>query len=422
MWDPRDSDPSRSPQIALVRRGSFDIRLTHPTPGDPTRRPFRSVESPFNEVGCEIRSQDVRLSCPHSETRSSSSQLDRLILDPKNPRLSDAEQAAAESQSELLQLIDREYDPLTIAESIAEHGYFASEPMIVLDEGNDTFTVLEGNRRLAALKGLADPQISSHFKEPERWENVRQEAEEIPAEIPVIRAESRLAVAPLIGYRHISGIEPWKPLQKARFIADLVDQDDRLSFDQVREQVGEPRSTVAALYRNRAMLEQARDWGIDTSGAENAFGVFTAALNRRALREFVHAAPAPQVDERAKPLPDTDEARAALEELLGWVFGEDRIVKDSRRLRDLALVVDSPRALAVLRDTQNLAEAYSAAGGPQQQIVKRLRSAADGMHDSVRDLNQSPELVEDTDVADTAQFCIDLASELADLFPDDSEQ
>lgn len=347
--------------------------------------------------------------------------LNRLQLDPRNPRLTKAEQETAQSQAELLKVIDREYDPLTIAESIGEHGYFASEPMIVLDDGNDMLTVLEGNRRLAALKGLADPDVSEQFKDPARWQSLREEAA-IPADVPVIRAESRLGVAPLIGYRHISGIEPWKPLQKARFIADLVEGEESLSFDQVNEQVGEPRSTVAALYRNRAILEQAREWGIDTSGPEAAFGVFTAALNRRALRDFVKAPPAPQVNERAKPLPDTEEARKALQEFLGWVFGEERIITDSRRLRDLALVVDSPSALGVLRETRNLDDAYAAAGGPQQQVVKRLRSATDGIRDSVHDLNQDVELIADEGVTETAKACVDVAAELAELLPDAKEQ
>jgi hypothetical protein len=81
---------------------------------------------------------------------------------------------------------------------------------------------------------------------------------------------------------------------------------------------------------------------------------------------FVHAAPAPQVNERTPPLPESPEVRQAMQELLAWIFGEERLITDSRRLRDLALVVESPRALGVLRETRNLAEAYAAAGGPQQ--------------------------------------------------------
>jgi hypothetical protein len=147
--------------------------------------------------------------------------------------------------------------------------------------------------------------------------------------------------------------------------------------------------------------------------------VFTAALNRRALREFVEAPPPPQVNERTEPLPDTDEARAHLGELFDWIFGENKIIKDSRQLRDLALVVDSPSALGVLRESRDLEEAYAAAGGPQQQIVKRLRTATDAIRNSVNDLNQHSTLIDDPDIAETARDCLDVANTLAELLPDD---
>ena len=118
--------------------------------------------------------------------------LERLWLDQINPRLTEDEQTAVTDHLTLLKLMDRQYDPLTIAESIAEHGYFASEPMIVLDEGDDKLTVLEGNRRLTALKGLADPEVSKHFKDPGRWAALR-EAAELPSEVPLLRAETRAA-------------------------------------------------------------------------------------------------------------------------------------------------------------------------------------------------------------------------------------
>jgi hypothetical protein len=346
--------------------------------------------------------------------------LDQLRLDPRNPRLTEAEQAAVSDQSDLLRVIDKEYDPLTIAESIAEHGYFPSEPMIVLEEGGELI-VLEGNRRLCALKGLADPELSATFKNPARWAELHEESK-IPDQIPVIKAGSRIGVAPLIGYRHISGIEPWKPLQKARFIADLVDNHEKLSFDDVYEQVGEPRNTVAALYRNRAMLQQARSWGLDTARAESAFGVFTAALNRRALREFVHAPPAPQVNERDLPLADSDETRERMGEFLAWVFGENRVLKDSRKLKELAFVADSESALSVLRDTGNLLEAYAAAGGPEQASVKRLRSAATGIRETLNEFTESPELLASEDVIEAGTECVDLAAQLDQSLPKTSDQ
>ena len=59
------------------------------------------------------------------------------------------------------------YDAITIAESIARHGYFESEPLVAVPyeaaypgekrgERSGEYVVVEGNRRLTALRALAD--------------------------------------------------------------------------------------------------------------------------------------------------------------------------------------------------------------------------------------------------------------------------
>jgi hypothetical protein len=51
-----------------------------------------------------------------------------------------------------------------------------------------------------------------------------------------------------------------------------------------------------------------------------------------------------------------------------------------------------------------------------------LRSATDGIRDSVHDLNQDVELIADEGVTETAKACVDVATELAELLPDAKEQ
>ena len=58
--------------------------------------------------------------------------IERLVLDSKNPRL--PEDLAEEDQEALVAFIEAQYDVLTVARSIAEHGYFPSEPVIVVEE------------------------------------------------------------------------------------------------------------------------------------------------------------------------------------------------------------------------------------------------------------------------------------------------
>ena len=113
--------------------------------------------------------------------------LESLRLDPRNPRLTEAEQAGGTTPIEQLKLMDREYDPLTIAESIAEHGYFASEPMIVLDEGHDELTVLEAELPGCSRAYTNPCNVSAQFRDPRRWAQLRERAN-VPNQVPVIRA------------------------------------------------------------------------------------------------------------------------------------------------------------------------------------------------------------------------------------------
>jgi hypothetical protein len=56
--------------------------------------------------------------------------LDQLLLDPRNPRLPPEIQGA--DQLTLARYIDAHYDPLRVARSITAHGYFPSEPLILI--------------------------------------------------------------------------------------------------------------------------------------------------------------------------------------------------------------------------------------------------------------------------------------------------
>jgi hypothetical protein len=56
-------------------------------------------------------------------------ELARLDLDPLNPRFPPASQGAG--QDEILRFTEARYEPILIGRSVARHGFFASEPLIV---------------------------------------------------------------------------------------------------------------------------------------------------------------------------------------------------------------------------------------------------------------------------------------------------
>lgn len=305
--------------------------------------------------------------------------LELLDLDHDNPRLPVSFRDGRASQDELALYIDKHHEPVRIAESISKHGFFVSEPLIVLSDGSGRFTVLEGNRRLVALRGLALQELRVKLQgQTSAWRGLS----EIPADamIPVVEVENRESVDSILGFRHISGIEPWDPFAQARFVADLVERLGDL--EAVAERVGRSLTEIRSIYRDHDILVQAREeFELDTSRAESAFGVFKAAMGIVKLRGYINA-PAPrEVNPAEWPLPD--DSAEPLANLLGFVYGTehvDPVISDSRQLKDLAEVLADPSGAgeASLLETRDLSAAKDATvdheSGAHRELTKASRS------------------------------------------------
>ena len=96
-------------------------------------------------------------------------------------------------------------------------------------EGEPQLVVIEGNRRLAALKYL---HAAYHEEEvPRKWQTLIQDTQateehfnKLFNEIPYIQVDSREEVESFLGFRHVTGIKQWQPEQKAQYIAKLIEQ------------------------------------------------------------------------------------------------------------------------------------------------------------------------------------------------------
>lgn len=303
----------------------------------------------------------------------------RLDLDIENPRLPASFRRSAPSQLEIASYIDKHHDALRVARSIARHGYFVSEPLIAVADG-ERYTVVEGNRRLVALKGLCEDQIRDTLSaQTKGWETL----ERVPSdsEVPVVVVEERHEVEALLGFRHISGIEPWDPYAQARFVAELVQRN--ADFGEVARIVGRSESEVRSMYRDHDIVAQARsEFGIDTGRVEKAFGVLNAAMGIVKIREYI-GAPAPRhVDAEYFPIPE--EMQENLGRLIEYIYGDargrGRVLSDSRQLRTLATILSEPTGSAerTLRRTRDLdaalAETVSHEDGARADLRKATQA------------------------------------------------
>jgi hypothetical protein len=328
-----------------------------------------------------------------------------LQLDARNPRLPENIQSG--SPDDLLRHIAVHYEPLEIGRSIARHGYFPSEPIIVVKEGGENI-VVEGNRRVVALQLLADPDRAAdlELEDAIEWAQLAsEESFELPTDIPSVVAKSREAVAPILGFRHISGIEPWEPWAQARFLSSFIDTEGK-SFEESAALVGETERAVRESYRNYRVARQMAEFGIDITEIINRFGVFTRAMQDTGIREFLKGPIAPDVKSGAKPLPNSAKSRANAKDLAKWVFGagpeEPPLFTDSRKLSELGLALQSKEGLKELRETGDLEAAFSLAGGLRNRLLERLNRAASSLAAAKTDID---EYRDDEDVQTALSLC-----------------
>lgn len=301
-----------------------------------------------------------------------------LKLDPQNPRL--PESLRDSDQADLAVVLEMGFDAFAVAQSIADNGYFAAEPLIAIEGSKPgEYIVVEGNRRLTSLLGLAFPEIRAEFAEPERWETVAAKAGMTPdVLVPIVIHETREATHVEVSRAHVVGKLPWRPFMQARFIAARVAEGRTLA--EVAELIGITRSKAADLYRDQAIVTQAQAAGLDTGEVEKAFSVLTVAMSNTKLRDHIGAPLGSRLDPDTDPVPESKIPE--LKELLSWIFGDEEVepvISDSRQMSALGNVVSSEVGLAALRAGKSLEEAkqqvQSAGLDPRDRLVNRLSAA-----------------------------------------------
>lgn len=129
--------------------------------------------------------------------------LNNLKFDAQNPRLPMRLQGVTDENKVIDYMV--KYGNVTeLMLSIGETGYSEAEPLLVVKEGTDKYIVVEGNRRLAALKLLNDSELTK--VRIQSINSVVSGAKYIPEEVPCIVYASREDVLDYLGYRHITGV------------------------------------------------------------------------------------------------------------------------------------------------------------------------------------------------------------------------
>ncbi len=248
-----------------------------------------------------------------------------------------------------------------------------------------------------------------------QWQELAQSRQKRVTVVPILEYAQRDEVTPYLGFRHITGVMQWRPYQKARYICQLV-EDNELTFPQIARIIGNRSSTVREHYVAYTLVRQARDqMAIDISFAEEAFGVLRRSLSDLNIRTFIGLELDKSEKELAKPVP---KSRAeSVREFFEWAFGtEDRkpVLRESRELKKLGVVMAHPRALDVLRSSNDLDYAFEISGGEERKLLENLNAASYNLDQA---LPLSIRHKRSKDVMEALARCRDTLAEILKNFP-----
>lgn len=219
--------------------------------------------------------------------------VERLTLDRNNPRLVGIDRKATD-ESIIAQLYRGE-ELGELLQSIAANGYLDIEPLIVmLDEQPGLLTILEGNRRFAAIRLFREPDLVERIGKTDR---LRIAVPDISAPhrqtldtVSVYRVPDRNAARSFIGFKHINGAAKWESYAKAKFAAEWFRSGD-VTLEQISEKIGDKHDTIKRMVTAIYVLEQAERTGTfvltDRKIVKFNFSHLYTALSRRPYMTFL---------------------------------------------------------------------------------------------------------------------------------------
>lgn len=282
-----------------------------------------------------------------------------LTFDRENPRLLEFKIGVKASEIDVIRILWEAMDVRELVMSIAASGFFRHEPVIIARE-NGRNIVIEGNRRLAAVKVLLERNLARTLKAdvPAVPENVKAGIREIPAV-----HGTREGAWPYLGFKHVNGPAKWSSYAKSRYIAD-VHRKFGVRLEDIARQIGDTHKTVQRLFRGLMVIEQAESLKVfdreDRWRDHFAFSHVYTGIGYSGIAGFLDLQSEAEEDEEPVPARRKNE----LGDLCRWLYGSKREKKlpvvetQNPHLRQLDAVVSNKEALAALRDGNDLASAF----------------------------------------------------------------
>ena len=321
--------------------------------------------------------------------------LESFFLDPRNPRLGRANQQHELSQDEVYERMCK-WSLEELATSFLESEFWSHEAVICCWEsvdGEEHLVVIEGNRRIAALKRLQ--KVFNGEDRSRKWLELIKNTtkpKELFEQVPYIRIDERTEANTFLGFRHVTGIKQWAPPEKAQFIAHLID-NSHLSYRQVMRKIGSQTQVVERNYIAHCILMQMEEIeDIDISEIEDRFSLLFLSIRSKHIQGFLGISNKfGVIPSKVRPPVDLDHIEN-LKDYALWLFGNKdtpEVVKDSRDMGKFAIVLSSEKAVDYLKSVPrpSLEKAYIISGGSQDEIYELVSGAVYSLQEALSSIH-----------------------------------
>jgi hypothetical protein len=274
-----------------------------------------------------------------------------LLLDPNNFRYQDEAGfvTADERRYHEDSVQDRAYRRLRkeglaeLKKSILTNGFLPVERLVVRPYSvvTDKYVVVEGNRRLAALKWIAEDN--------EAGVQVPADVLTVLGAVPVVilpDGEDESVYLSIMGIRHVGGIRQWGGYQRAKLVTDLRDKH-RLEPGEIAERLGMSTQEVNRRYRAfKALGQMLADPDYGERADPSMYAIFHEAVAIPVVREWLGW------NEVASQF-ENDEARYQFFELIAPSESEERHARQPKistfsQVRQLRIILPLAEAKRVL--------------------------------------------------------------------------
>jgi hypothetical protein len=313
-----------------------------------------------------------------------------LLLDAENPRIVEFGLGEHPKQFDIIKALWERMAVNEVAMSIAWNGYFAHEPLFIEEGAKGQQIVIEGNRRLAAVKLLLDAELRRKVGATDLPNidtidpNRREELSELPGQLT-----TRKNLWRYLGFKHVNGPATWGAYAKAQYVSK-VHNEYKVPLEEIAQQIGDYNNTVERQYHGLMVVEQAERAGVfDRTNVKRKkgfeFSHIYEGLSRDGIQRFLGLTR----ESRTKKDPVPSGRIKRLGELLEWVYGnnakniEPRMRTQAKDLDMLSSVLLSKEGVEALRNGLSLELARDASLGDNQLFKQALNQCKLTLQDAV---------------------------------------